>query len=61
MIVQVDPDKCQLCATCRLEIGCLGQVVERPSRQEPPVINEEQCYGCALCTDLCVHGAIIEK
>jgi MinD superfamily P-loop ATPase len=61
MILQVDPERCQRCDHCRLEVGCLGQVVERPDRTETPVINEEQCSGCGMCTLICPHDAVVEK
>jgi NAD-dependent dihydropyrimidine dehydrogenase PreA subunit len=60
MIVQIDPERCQRCESCRIVVGCLGQVVERPVRSEPPVINQERCYGCALCALMCPHDAVVE-
>jgi len=61
MILQVDPERCKRCKICRLEEGCLAQVVERPGPDEPAVIDEERCYGCGLCTMMCRHGAVVEK
>ena len=61
MILQVDPQRCKRCQTCKLEEGCLAQVVERPNPNESPVIDEERCYSCGLCTLMCRHGAVVDK
>lgn len=61
MILQVDPDRCARCEVCDLEVGCFGQVVERPDRKTAPVINEEKCFGCGLCTMICRFDAVVEK
>jgi indolepyruvate ferredoxin oxidoreductase alpha subunit len=61
MILQVDPERCVRCESCDLITGCFGQVVERSERDGVPVIDEELCYGCGLCTMICRHGAVVEK
>jgi TPP-dependent indolepyruvate ferredoxin oxidoreductase alpha subunit len=61
MRLQIDPERCQLCATCPLQVGCLGQVVERPNPQQAPVIDEKRCYGCGLCSMICKYDAVVEK
>jgi indolepyruvate ferredoxin oxidoreductase alpha subunit len=61
MILQVDPDRCVRCDSCDLIIGCLGAVVERADRSAVPVIDEESCYACGLCTMICRHGAVVER
>jgi TPP-dependent indolepyruvate ferredoxin oxidoreductase alpha subunit len=61
MKLQIDPQKCQLCVTCNLEIGCFGQAVERPASQQAPVIDQEHCYGCGACTMMCKYDAVVEQ
>ena len=61
MVLQIDPERCKRCEKCDLEVGCFGQVVERPGGREVPVIDEERCFGCGLCTMICRYGAVVEK
>jgi TPP-dependent indolepyruvate ferredoxin oxidoreductase alpha subunit len=60
MILKVDPERCERCVACDLEVGCLGQVVARADPNEAPVIDQERCYGCGLCTMICRYGAVVE-
>jgi MinD superfamily P-loop ATPase len=61
MNLQVDPKRCQRCDLCRLEVGCLSQVVERSKVSEAPVIDEGRCSGCGMCTLICPHDAVVQK
>lgn len=61
MILRVDPDRCIRCEVCDLEVGCFGQVVERSDRTAVPVIDEDRCFGCGLCTMICRFDAVVEK
>lgn len=61
MRLQIDPERCELCRTCKVEFGCFGQIVDRPTPNDLPVIDEERCYGCGACTLVCIHDAVVEK
>jgi indolepyruvate ferredoxin oxidoreductase alpha subunit len=55
--VRVLPEKCNLCGLCIKRTGCPAIEVGETSVS----INEELCYGCGLCAQVCNRGAIIEE
>jgi indolepyruvate ferredoxin oxidoreductase alpha subunit len=52
--VRVDTEKCDRCKLC-IDLGCPAM---EWSDETGPVIDELQCVGCAMCTELCVADAL---
>jgi indolepyruvate ferredoxin oxidoreductase alpha subunit len=50
----VDTEKCDRCKLC-IDLGCPAM---EWSDETGPVIDELQCVGCAMCTELCVADAL---
>ena len=61
MVLEIDPERCQLCRRCKVQIGCLGEAVSRPTLDAAPVIDVDRCYGCGMCTLICPYEAVVEK
>ena len=53
--LQVDAAKCVGCRRCVQEIGCPAISLTAAGKA---LIDENLCYGCDLCSQLCPTGAI---
>ncbi|MDR1713289.1 MAG: 4Fe-4S binding protein [Coriobacteriales bacterium] len=51
---EVDQGKCTRCKLCIKAIGCPAIVVHKGD----VVIDQQQCYGCHLCEQICPQNAI---
>jgi indolepyruvate ferredoxin oxidoreductase alpha subunit len=57
---QIDQKKCKKCGVCTNEFACPAIVEVREKAGDEPTytINEQQCWGCTVCSQVCPHGAI---
>jgi indolepyruvate ferredoxin oxidoreductase alpha subunit len=53
-IRRIIAEKCKACKAC-LKLGC--PAIDGGDKK--PVINEQLCYGCGLCQQVCPFGAIV--
>jgi indolepyruvate ferredoxin oxidoreductase alpha subunit len=55
--ITVDAEKCNLCKLCILTTGCPAISIG----EDTIVIDQNLCYGCGLCADICNREAILRE
>lgn len=56
-VFQINQDKCKKCGVCLLEFGCPAIYKEKGNYY----IDEEFCWGCGVCAQVCPYKAITVK
>lgn len=56
---QIDPERCQRCNECYVELGCPSIRKQEAEGEFYYYIEEASCLGCGACHDLCPNSAIL--
>ena len=56
----IDPNRCQKCHPCLVEMNCEMHAAFRESEEDGPWVDFYRCSGCLKCKIVCQHGAVIE-
>lgn len=60
VMLKVDDDRCQACATCLAGAVCRGSAFRRFERGESPFLDMSRCWGCLDCIPACPFEAVIK-
>ncbi len=55
---QIDPEKCVKCGVCTDEFACPAIIKEGKGKNAKYYINEDMCWGCSVCAQICPYNAI---
>ena len=54
----VDFEKCGPCTRCEIVKACDIRAIIKVDDDEPAIIDQALCHGCAECLPHCPYGAI---
>jgi len=60
---EIDQSKCVKCGICTDKFACpaITELRNKANKQPMYVMNQEMCWGCSVCMQICPYGAIKPK